>query len=89
MSIRATLKRVRYWLGTRLVYGRSPHDRPRKVRRNSSYPAPTPLHDLYQPGQWHRWYKANKKWQASLRDLKRAGIKIKPNATSIPRWSVK
>lgn len=43
----------------------------------------------YPPGQWHRWYKENRRRQRQQTALKQCGgFKIPPNATGMQRWMV-
>lgn len=43
----------------------------------------------YRPGQWHRWYKTNRRWQRQLSAARRLGVYIPPNVTGLPRQMVK
>lgn len=42
----------------------------------------------YPPGQWHRWYKENRRRQRQQTALKQFGWKIPPSATGLQRWMV-
>ena len=47
-------------------------------------------HPDYPPGQWHRWYAANRKRQRQLTALKRLGFgPIHPTVTGLPRDAVR
>lgn len=38
--------------------------------------------------QWHRWYKANRRYQRQLSALKQYGVKIAPKSTGLRREMV-
>lgn len=62
---------------------------PRILPRRGARRPPRGTRNDLTPQQWGRWWKANRRRQRQLTALKRLGVKIHPNDTGLPRWSVK